>query len=65
VVVALTNLADQECTVDLSGQVDGSDHPVEVFADRGYDEVGPDLEGVELDPFGYRWFRLRRLETEV
>jgi maltose alpha-D-glucosyltransferase / alpha-amylase len=73
VVVALTNLADEECTVDLgeqplrsghAGEAGGGD-PVEVFANRGYDEVGPDLGGIRLDPFGYRWFRLRRFDTEV
>jgi maltose alpha-D-glucosyltransferase/alpha-amylase len=73
VVVALTNLAPEGCTVDLgqpmrSGhagpQEQAPDHPVEVFANRGYDEVGPDLAGIALDPFGYRWFRLRRLAVE-
>jgi hypothetical protein len=36
-----------------------------VFANRGYDEVGADLTGIALDPYGYRWFRLRRFDTEV
>ena len=74
VVVALTNLADEECTVELGRQSSPSGHagrsfasedPVEVFANRDYGDVGADLAGIELDPFGYRWFRLRRFAVET
>ncbi|HWC10404.1 MAG TPA: alpha-amylase family protein [Acidimicrobiales bacterium] len=64
VVVAVTNLADQSCTVDLGSQPGASGHPLEVFANRDYDDVGEGLGAVELDAFGYRWFRLRRLDVQ-
>ncbi len=63
VVLALTNMAGDGCTVNVADQADGPDQPLEVFANRDYD--GVDLREIALDPFGYRWFRLRRLDVEV
>jgi maltose alpha-D-glucosyltransferase/alpha-amylase len=60
VMLALTNLADRACSVDLDTQGHGDDRPVEVFANRGYGDVGAELRGIELDGYGYRWIRLRR-----
>ena len=34
--------------------------PLEVFSNRGYEPVADDLSGIELDGYGYRWFRLSR-----
>jgi maltose alpha-D-glucosyltransferase / alpha-amylase len=59
VVLALHNLSDRKCTVDLGEQPGAEGDPVEMFADRLYDRVGPQLDGVELAGFGYRWIRLR------
>ena len=60
-VLAVTNLADEGCTVDLGSEVPvGRGRPLEVFSNRGYEPVGDDLSGIELDGYGYRWFRLSR-----
>jgi maltose alpha-D-glucosyltransferase/alpha-amylase len=63
VVLAVTNLGDRRRTLDLGADsgtdadVDGD--PVEVFGDRAYDRPAPDLKGLELAGYGYRWIRLR------
>ena len=56
--LALHNLADLSATIDL-GRLDGAEgRPREVFADGPYDAPGARLDGIELRPFGYRWFKL-------
>ena len=56
--LALHNLADRAATVDL-GRLDGVEgRPREVFADGPYDGPGVRLQGIELRPYGYRWFKL-------
>ena len=58
--LALHNLADRAATVDL-GRLDGVDgRPREVFADGAYDAPGARMSGIELHPYGYRWFKLQR-----
>ena len=59
VMLAVHNLADTRRTVDLGAQPGHDGEPVEMFADQPYEPVGPDLVGVELDAYGYRWLRLR------
>ncbi|MDQ6727859.1 MAG: alpha-amylase family protein [Actinomycetota bacterium] len=59
VMLSVTNLAGQRRTVDLGIQPDQDGDPVEVFADRAYEPVPPELTGVELAGYGYRWIRLR------
>ena len=59
VMLALTNLSDKACTVDLGEQPGQEGDPVEVFANREYDSPKADLGGLELDAYGYRWIRLR------
>jgi maltose alpha-D-glucosyltransferase/alpha-amylase len=57
--LALHNLADEAVTVDL-GPLDGvNGRPREVFADGPYDAPTARLNGLDLHPYGYRWFRLR------
>ena len=59
--LAITNLADRPCIVDLDAPEDGTSSPGEVFANRAYDhDVAADLRGIELDGYGYRWIRLRQ-----
>ena len=57
--LAVTNLGADSRTVDLGPQPGAAGDPVEVFANRSYDPVGPALKGLELDGYGYRWIRLR------
>ncbi len=59
-IVALTNLVDEECTVDLSPQPGTGRKPLDVFANRPYEPGPTDLSAVELDGWGYRWIRLAR-----
>ncbi|MDQ3896288.1 MAG: alpha-amylase family protein, partial [Actinomycetota bacterium] len=59
VMLVVHNLADTSRTVDVGRQPGQEGDPVEVFADRDYDRVGPELKGVDLAGYGYRWIRLR------
>src|SRR5438067_251768 len=59
-VLALTNLADSPCRVDLGPQREQAGSPVEVFSDHDYDAPTDKLTDLELGPYGYRWIRLRR-----
>jgi maltose alpha-D-glucosyltransferase / alpha-amylase len=59
VMLAVHNLAERPCTVDLGRQPGAAGDPVEVFADRRYDPAGPELKALELAGYGYRWIRLR------
>jgi maltose alpha-D-glucosyltransferase/alpha-amylase len=56
----LHNLGPADVRVDVPGQSDAGDAPLEVLADRGYDAPGEDLRSLELAGNGYRWIRLRR-----
>lgn len=58
VVLALHNLSQRKRTLDLGEQPGQEGKPLEMFADRGYESVGPDLKGVQLSGYGYRWIRL-------
>lgn len=59
--LAVLNLADEQCTVDLSPQDGLTGPPREAFANRSYDPVPADLSRVELDGWGYRWIRLSQV----
>lgn len=59
VMVALHNLSNRKATVDLGEQPGQEGEPFEMFADRGYEPVGPALKGIDLAGYGYRWIRLR------
>jgi maltose alpha-D-glucosyltransferase/alpha-amylase len=59
VMLAVTNLADEPCSVNLGEQPDQEGEPEEAFANRDYEPVKSDLGGLELDGYGYRWIRLR------
>jgi maltose alpha-D-glucosyltransferase/alpha-amylase len=58
VMLALTNLSDEVCTVNASAAC--TDEVAEVFADGDYEPVDPGLAKVELNAYGYRWLRLAR-----
>jgi maltose alpha-D-glucosyltransferase / alpha-amylase len=57
-VIFVHNMADTATHVCVPPQPDEDGNPMEVFANREYDEV--DLRHLELDGYGYRWIRLRR-----
>jgi maltose alpha-D-glucosyltransferase/alpha-amylase len=58
-VVALSNLADEECTIDLAPELGDETRFVEVFANRRYDHEVAGAKELPLDGFGYRWLRVR------
>lgn len=58
-VLALVNLGEKACTLDLADQVEATDgFPVDVLADQDYGDAG--LGAVEVAGRGYRWLRLDR-----
>jgi maltose alpha-D-glucosyltransferase/alpha-amylase len=58
VMLAVTNLGHEACTVNASAVSTGE--AVEVFADDDYAAPDPELGKLELNPYGYRWIRLSR-----
>jgi maltose alpha-D-glucosyltransferase/alpha-amylase len=57
-VLLLHNLANVPVTVDVGKDQAGPHRPWEVFADSAYRRPARDLTGIELQGWGYRWFRL-------
>src|SRR5215211_303379 len=58
--LAITNLGPAKRTVSLGPQAEAAGDPMEVFADRQYPPVAPDLTDLAVAGYGYRWIRLRR-----
>ena len=56
----LHNLGRTDAVVDVGAQPGQEGPPVEVFGDRAYPPVGPDLDRVPVAASGYRWLRLSR-----
>ncbi|MDQ1568069.1 MAG: maltose alpha-D-glucosyltransferase / alpha-amylase [Actinomycetota bacterium] len=56
--VAISNLRDEPCTVDLSADIGTPDEVVEMFANRRYDTRPKDVSSLDLDGWGFRWLRL-------
>jgi maltose alpha-D-glucosyltransferase/alpha-amylase len=54
------NLGRADAVVDVGAQPGQDGPPVEVFGDRAYPPVGPDLAGIPVAASGYRWLRLSR-----
>jgi maltose alpha-D-glucosyltransferase/alpha-amylase len=59
VLLTLHNLSKRRRTVDIGEQPGQEGTPLEMFGDQPYDPVGPDLKGIALAGYGYRWIRLR------
>ena len=62
VMLALTNLADEPCVVDLAKQLQSGDVTtdlVEVFGDGDYGDPRPDAAKLALNGYGFRWIRLQ------
>ncbi|MBQ1052581.1 alpha-amylase family protein [Micromonospora sp. C51] len=57
--VFLHNLGTTDAEVDLSRLQPEADLPIDVLADRNYDDVGK-LDKLQLSGHGYRWIRLCR-----
>ncbi|HAA32905.1 MAG TPA: trehalose synthase [Cyanobacteria bacterium UBA8553] len=55
--LAVHNLAKQPCTVTLKSKDFKPKHLMELFANRQYEPFDSNLSSIELDAYGYRWFR--------
>jgi maltose alpha-D-glucosyltransferase/alpha-amylase len=58
-IVLLHNLADEPASVDL-GSLGRTPDAHEVLSDGPYEPLGRRLGDLRLNPWGYRWIRLRR-----
>jgi maltose alpha-D-glucosyltransferase/alpha-amylase len=58
--LAVINLADEPSTIDLGPQDVQEGDPIDVLSDSDYPAPGPDLDNIDIGPYGYRWIRLRR-----
>jgi maltose alpha-D-glucosyltransferase/alpha-amylase len=56
-VLAVHNLAKQPCTVSLKSKDFKPKHLMELFANRQYEPFDGHSSSIELDAYGYRWFR--------
>ncbi len=59
-VVLLHNLGAEDVTVDLGPQPRTEGVPYDLLVDGPYDAPTPDLQGLALRGYGYRWIRLSR-----
>ncbi|MER7165407.1 alpha-amylase family protein [Micromonospora sp. NPDC000207] len=57
--VFLHNLGTEDAVVDLGLLADEAELPIDVLADRSYEELGK-MDTVRINGYGYRWIRLRR-----
>jgi maltose alpha-D-glucosyltransferase/alpha-amylase len=56
--IAITNLFDEPCTIDLSPDLPDVDGAVEIFANRRYTTGPSGVSSLDLDGLGYRWLRV-------
>ncbi|MBW4490081.1 MAG: alpha-amylase family protein [Trichocoleus desertorum ATA4-8-CV12] len=62
-VIAVHNLADQDCTVTLKSLE--YQHLFDLFGDRPYESLNGDEKVIQLSPYGYRWFRVNRAHSAL
>jgi maltose alpha-D-glucosyltransferase / alpha-amylase len=55
--LALHNLSNEECMVEIELNVKEEPHLIEHFADHEYGPLDWKNGKFKLQPFGYRWFR--------
>ncbi|MEG4840830.1 alpha-glucosidase C-terminal domain-containing protein [Microcoleus sp. B9-D4] len=59
-VIAVHNLADKACTATLKSH---EYTPLfDLFGDRLYESLDADSPSIPLEPYGYRWFRVNRIQ---
>ena len=56
-VIAVHNLADRPATINLAAGLPPHPQMVELLGDRPYEQVDGG-QAIELEPYGYRWFRI-------
>lgn len=57
-VIALHNLAERKCTVELTLRGNEGDHLIDVLGDRPYERIRGATPKVPLEGYGYRWLRV-------
>ncbi|MDF5732266.1 MAG: alpha-glucosidase C-terminal domain-containing protein [Rhizonema sp. PD38] len=58
VVVAIYNLADEACTVNLDLGESNAEYLIDLLSDRQYQPIVGSAYTVELQGYGYRWLRV-------
>jgi maltose alpha-D-glucosyltransferase/alpha-amylase len=58
VVIAVHNLSSQACTVKLDLEDDDAEHLTDLLENQSYKIPDDDLHHVQLEGYGYRWFRV-------
>jgi len=58
VVIAVHNLSSEACTVSLELEDDDAEHLTDLLENQSYKIPDDDLHHVQLEGYGYRWFRV-------
>lgn len=58
VVIAVHNLSSEVCTVSLELEDDDAEHLTDLLENQSYKIPDDDLHHVQLEGYGYRWFRV-------
>jgi len=57
-VIAVHNLSSEACTVSLELEDDDAEHLTDLLENQSYKIPDDDLHHVQLEGYGYRWFRV-------
>ncbi|NMG09725.1 alpha-amylase family protein [Brasilonema sp. UFV-L1] len=58
VVIAVHNLAQEACTVKLELEEGDGERLIDLLGDQPYEAIEGTLHNVQLEGYGYRWFRV-------
>jgi maltose alpha-D-glucosyltransferase/alpha-amylase len=62
VVAAVHNLSGEPKTARVDLTQHGACRVIEIIGDHPYDVIEGDAQDLELEPYGYRWFRVEAIE---
>lgn len=57
VILVISNFKNKECIMKLNNENDKFKNLIEIFSNREYEKIENLSERIQLDPFGYRWFK--------
>ncbi len=60
-ILAVHNFSSQACTISLDTNVPTSDHVIEIVGNRPYQDAEGFPHHIDLQGYGYRWFRMVKL----
>nr|MBA2278097.1 trehalose synthase [Chloroflexia bacterium] len=58
-IVVVNNLSSRRATITLDMTEDEARTATDLLTDRRYEPIDPDKREMRIDPFGYRWLRVR------